>query len=80
MRAFRQFRPLDPTTHSYSIGKQLKNIINKDIETNEVPALWKIFLVIPIPKIANTVKYEDFRPINILPLSEKLWSCTLKID
>lgn len=48
------------------------NIINSSFDTQIVPSTWKLSTVIPIPKVKNTKLYTQFRPINMLPIHEKL--------
>lgn len=54
------------------------SIINNSLRTGFVPNAWKISNIIPIPKIKNTFKAEEFRPINVLPIHEKLIECIVK--
>lgn len=45
----------------------LLNIINGSLETGTVAdIIWKIATIIPIAKISNTEKAEEFRPVNML--------------
>lgn len=37
-----------------------------------IPEQWKLSNIIPIQKIKNTIKAEEFRPINTLPPDEKI--------
>lgn len=54
-------------------GEVLETIFNKSIRLGEFPKCWKESLVIPIQKIKNTIKCEEFRPINVLPTIEKMF-------
>ena len=60
------------------IEHPLLNLINKSLETGHVPQVWKESLVIPIPKVAGTVKSEEFRPINMLHTLEKILEIVVK--
>lgn len=60
------------------IGKELMNIINKSIDEGKVPDKWKGSLVIPVPKVINTKKCEEHRPINMQPVSEKTMEVFIK--
>lgn len=53
------------------------NIINKSLSTCIVPYLWKLSTVTPVPKVKNTTKCNEFRPINVLPIHEKLLEYTV---
>lgn len=54
------------------LGKTLCKIINLSLETGKFPESWKQSMVTPIAKIKNAIKCEDFRPVNALPVCEKL--------
>lgn len=60
------------------IGNELMNIINKSIDEGKVPNKWKGSLVIPVPKVINTKICEEHRPINMLPISEKIMEVFIK--
>lgn len=60
------------------IGFFLSNIINETFSKGEVPAFWKVSTVVPIPKVKNTRQACNFRPINVLPVTEKLLECAVK--
>lgn len=47
-------------------------LLNLSIHTGTFPADWKIATVIPTPKIANSKKVSDLRPISLLPLPGKV--------
>lgn len=47
-------------------------IFNESLEQSYVPSGWKHSEVIPIQKVNNTKKAEEFRPINVLPQYEKV--------
>ena len=47
------------------IGESLLILINKSLLEGKFPDSWKISNIIPVPKIKNTLKAEEFRPINI---------------
>jgi exonuclease III len=53
------------------IGHVLLDLINKSLLTGQVPQIWKESLVVPIQKVAGTIKAEEFRPINMLHTLEK---------
>lgn len=47
-------------------------IINNSLEKGIFPESWKTSTVIPIPKVTNTKRAAEFRPINKLPTYEKI--------
>lgn len=53
-------------------GTKLCYLLNKSLEEGIFPSKWKEAIVIPIPKIKRTKKVEEFRPINKLPIYEKI--------
>lgn len=55
-----------------TLANTFKNAINKVIELGEIPNQLKISCVTPIPKINNAIDAADFRPINNLPVIEKI--------
>lgn len=60
------------------IGGTLLNVINDSLRTGIVPDTFKIFMVVPIPKVNNTNKCEEYRPINMLPVCEKCTELVVK--
>lgn len=56
----------------------LKEIINESYETGVIPENWKIATVTPIPKITNTNKAMEYRPINSMPTDEKIMEALVK--
>lgn len=58
------------------LGHHLCTIINKSFDEGHFPECWKISTITPIPKVKNTNKCEEFRPINSMPNDEKIieWS------
>jgi hypothetical protein len=49
----------------------LAHLINLSAETKEMPQLWKIANIVPIPKKRNPTT-EDLRPISLLPIFGKI--------
>lgn len=47
-------------------------VFNASLETGMFPNEWKEATVVPIPKVRGTKKIEEFRPINKLPVYEKV--------
>lgn len=60
------------------IGKILLRIINESLETGTFPENWKVTMITPIEKIANTKKCDEFRPINSLKTCEKIMEKVVK--
>lgn len=59
------------------IGETLCAIINQSLEEVEFPESWKQSVVIPVDKVRNTTRCEEFRPINVLSNHEKLLEKTV---
>lgn len=55
-----------------SIDKYICHIINSCLEIGFFPQIWKEALVIPLPKTANPSRYDDLRPISLLPILSKI--------
>jgi hypothetical protein len=56
----------------------LLDIINSGVIDGCYPSVWKTSKVIPIPKVTTPKDLQDFRPINILPLFEKILEIVLQ--
>ncbi|KAF5281752.1 hypothetical protein FQR65_LT14547 [Abscondita terminalis] len=54
------------------IGYPLLNIVNTSLQTGRVPTRLKCSTVIPVPKISRPTRPENLRPINLLPIVDKL--------
>lgn len=52
--------------------KHITFLINHCLITGTFPDAWKVAYVVPIPKVSNPSKLNDFRPISILPVLSKL--------
>lgn len=59
-------------------GNHLLNLINTSLETGEFPESWKVSAVVPIQKIPNTTNCTEFRPVNTLPIYEKVLELIVK--
>lgn len=55
-----------------TIRYNLLNIVNASLQEGVFPDSWKEALIVPIPKVKNTIKVEEHRPINMLPIFEKI--------
>lgn len=53
-------------------------IVNESLRTGFFPNVWKLSTVVPIPKIAGTRNADEFRPINTLPVDEKILETVVK--
>lgn len=60
------------------IKYELLGIINDSLTKGVCPEGWKTATVIPIPKIEKPRKASDYRPINILPIYEKVLELIVK--
>jgi hypothetical protein len=52
-------------------------LINKCIKLGGIPDDWKVAFVSPIPKVHNSNKVKDFRPISVLSTVDKLYELHL---
>jgi len=53
-------------------GTKISYIMNRSLEEGIFPSEWKEVIVIPISKVRKTKRIEEFRPINKLPIYEKI--------
>lgn len=56
----------------HSIQNPLLHLINSSLETGVVPSQFKISTVIPVPKVTNSRKVSNLRPINMLIAVDKI--------
>lgn len=61
-----------------AVGNRFLDVINSSIADGKFPETWKTSTVIPIQKKKNSNLCEDFRPINMVPLYEKLLEIIVK--
>jgi exonuclease III len=61
-----------------TIQNDLLDIINSAILKGCFPRGWRKSMVIPLPKVKNSKLPQDLRPINILPLFEKIFEIVLQ--
>lgn len=54
------------------LGPIMKSIFNKSFSTGYFPNKWKESLIVPIQKLQNTLLSEEYRPVNMLPIYEKV--------
>lgn len=60
------------------VGHFLQQIINELLENGIFPNRWKLSTITPIPKIKNTSNACEFRPINSMPVDEKIMESIVK--
>jgi len=60
------------------IKEEFANIINNSLREGRCPEGWKTSTIIPIPKIDKTKKASEYRPINVLPIFEKVLELVVK--
>lgn len=60
------------------IGNRFVDVINVSFQTGIFPNIWKLSTIIPIEKINNTSICSEFRPVNSLPIPEKLLELVAK--
>lgn len=61
-----------------AIGQEFVDVINESLREGCCPNNWKTSTIIPIPKIEKAKNAKDFRPINMLPLYEKVLELVVK--
>lgn len=61
-----------------AIKEEFCNIINGSLEMGCCPETWKTSSIIPIPKIDKPKKASEYRPINMLPIYEKVLEIIVK--
>lgn len=60
------------------IKEEFANIINSSLREGICPESWKTSMIIPIPKIDKAKKASEYRPINMLPIFEKVLELVVK--
>ena len=60
------------------ISEKIVTVINRSIQEGICPDSWKTSTIVPIPKIRGSKKAEDYRPINMLPIYEKVLEMVVK--
>lgn len=62
----------------YVMGNRMLDIINASLNQGVFPQSWKTSVVLPIPKVTNSTRCDEFCPINTVPVYEKLLEVTVK--
>jgi len=60
------------------IKEEFANIINNSLRKSRCPEGWKTSTIIPISKIDKAKKTSEYRPINVLPIFEKVLKLIVK--
>lgn len=60
------------------IKDEFLGVINDSLRTGQCPEGWKTSTIIPIPKVNKPKKASEYRPINILPIYEKVLELVVK--
>lgn len=55
-------------------------LVNESLTNGTIPELFKVSIIEPIEKVKNAIYPEDFRPINKLPIMEKILESVVKIQ
>ncbi|CAH0382565.1 unnamed protein product [Bemisia tabaci] len=58
--------------HKEHLTTVITEIVNKSFKEGIMPKALKKAVISPIPKVKNTIKVEEMRPINSLPVVEKI--------
>lgn len=59
-------------------ANRILDVINASLSSGVFPELWKCSTIVPIPKVTNSNLCSDFRPINKVPVYEKLLEMVVK--
>ncbi|KMQ86893.1 rna-directed dna polymerase from mobile element jockey-like protein [Lasius niger] len=62
------------------VKKEYVELINNSLNGGLCLDGWKTSTIIPIPKIAKPKKASEYRPINILPIYEKVLELVIKVQ
>lgn len=60
------------------IGDRFLDMVNTSLTYGIFPSAWKTSYVIPVPKVSNSSKCEDHRPINTVSVFEKIIEVAVK--
>lgn len=60
------------------IKDEFVGVINDSLRTGKFPEGWKTSTIIPIPKVNKPKKASEYRPINMLPIYEKVLELVVK--
>jgi hypothetical protein len=60
------------------IADRFIDLINCSLTYGKFPEEWKTSVIIPLQKVSKTKKCEEFRPINTVPVYEKLLEIVVK--
>lgn len=69
---FDGIRPVDIRKNAEIFAPIITNIVNSSLNENVIPNMFKTALVRPIYKNGNKTDYNNYRPISILPVIEKV--------
>lgn len=61
-----------------AIGNRFVDVINCSLYSGVFPENWKTSVIVPVPKIQKTILCDEFRPINIVPVYEKILEIIVK--
>lgn len=62
----------------YTINDEFLRVVNNSLGRGVCPEGWKTSTIIPIPKVEKPKKASEYRPINILPIYEKVLELVVK--
>lgn len=61
-----------------TLGEQFLCIINTSLRSGQCPASWRKTIVTPITKVPRAKKCEELRPINTIPVADKVLQCVVR--
>ena len=59
-------------------ANRFSDVINASLDKGVFPTNWKMSTIIPVSKVIGTIKCEEYRPINIVPIYEKILELAVK--
>lgn len=60
------------------VGNRFLDVVNLSLSIGTFPERWKTSYIVPVPKIQNSNQCTNFRPINTVPVYEKILEVVVK--
>lgn len=61
-----------------SLGEDFLSIVNESLASGYCPVEWRKTTVVPIPKVQKPKVAEDLRPVNTIPIIDKVMQCIVR--
>lgn len=62
----------------HTLGEMYLNIVNDSLMSGNCPVQWRKTIVTPIPKVPKIKKAEELRPVNTIPVADKVLQCVIR--